>query len=142
MKLDKAAILIKKAALEFDKISIPILGLYDLTDSQYKVIKFILAKAPQGVRLADLEKYFSMTHPTAIGIVQNLQKKGLAQNAENPHDARSHYIVPTEKALAMREELTTVGNRLEAELTKNLTEIERKRLVSLLRKMLAINGED
>ena len=36
MRLDKAAILIKKAALEFDKISNAVLEEHDLTVSQYK----------------------------------------------------------------------------------------------------------
>lgn len=73
MKLDKAAILIKKAALEFDKISNGILEEYDLTTSQYKVMKYLYEESD--VRIVDLEKYYSMSHPTTIGIVQNLEKK-------------------------------------------------------------------
>ena len=41
MNIDKAAILIKKAALEFDKMSNPILAEYNLTASQFKVLKFL-----------------------------------------------------------------------------------------------------
>lgn len=138
MKLDKAAILIKKAALEFDKISNAVLEEYGLTASQYKVIKYIYEEAEQGVRITDLEKYYSMSHPTAIGIVRNLEKKGLIEYQKNPNDARSRYIVPTEKAIEKKDELDGLGSILEAGLTKNLLEDERLHLVELLRKMLNI----
>ena len=142
MKQDKAAILIKKAALEFDKISNAKLEPYDLTASQYKLIKYLYAEGENGVRITDLEKYFSLTHPTTIGIVQNLEKKGLTAYRENPSDARSRFIIPSEKANAARGELENLGEKLDSELTKNLTECERGQLIALLRKMLEINEEE
>ena len=141
MKQDKAAILIKKAALEFDKVTNTWLEQYGLTSSQYKVIKYLYEEADNGVRLVDLEKYYSMTHPTAIGLVQNLEKKGFVTYTQNPNHARSRFIVPTQRALDMREELESIGDGMEAELTKRLTEKERKELVGLLCKMLEITEE-
>ena len=141
MKQDKAAILIKKAALEFDKLSNAVLGEYGLTVSQYKVIKYLYEESDRGVRIVDLERYYSISHPTAIGIVQNLEKKGFAEYVENPNHARSRYIVPTEKALEMKTELEAVGDTLEDKLTENLNEDERKELVALLRKMLGLMEE-
>ena len=140
MKLDKAAILIKKAALEFDKISGAVLEKSDLTTSQYKVLKYLYAKSSNGVRTVDLENYFSMSHPTAIGIIQNLEKKGLVEYHENPKHARSRLIIPTEEAFRRKKELETVGSGLEKDLTKNLSEEERLQLVALLRKLLNLQG--
>ena len=136
MKIDKVAILIKKAALEFDKVSNSALEKYDITPSQYKVMKYLYEEYEDGVRIVDLEKYFSMSHPTAIGIVQNLEKKNLTEYRENPNNARSRFIVPTEEALKIKDELEGVGSDLESELTSRLTEKERERLVALLSKML------
>ena len=136
MKQDKAAILIKKAALEFDKMSGAVFEKADLTTAQYKVLKYLYEEAENGVRTVDLENYFSVSHPTAIGILQNLEKKGLVEYRENPHHARSRLIVPTEKAYSRQSELESIGSGLEGELTKNLTEEERQQLVSLLRKLL------
>lgn len=138
MKLDKAAILIKKAALEFDKISNAILEEYDLTTAQYKVMKYLYEEAENGVRIVDLERYYSMSHPTTIGIVQNLEKKGLAEYRENPNHARSRFIVPTNKAMEQKNRLESIGGTLEKRLTKNLSEEERQQLVALLRKMMEI----
>ena len=139
MNIDKAAILIKKAALEFDKVSNAVLEKYDLTTAQYKVMKYLYDEAENGVRIVDLEKYYSMSHPTAIGIVQNLEKKGLAAYQENPNHARSRFIVPTGKAMELKDELENIGNDLEAEFTKNLSDKERQRLVALLKKMMEIS---
>lgn len=140
MKLDKAAILIKKAALEFDKVSNSVLSEYNLTPSQYKVIKYVYEEQEQGVRITDLEKYYSMTHSTTIGIVQNLEKKGLVEYQDNPDDRRSRYIVPTAKAMEQKAELEGLGTVLESQLTSRLTEQERLQLVALLRKMLGLDA--
>ena len=141
MKQNKVAILIKKTSLEFDKVANTYLEQYDLTVSQYKVMKYVYSEADNGVRIVDLEKYYSMTHPTAIGIVQNLEKKGLVTYAPNPNDARSRFIIPTEKALDARGRLEGLGDAIDAELTKNLTDKERQHLVSLLCKLIEIPQE-
>ena len=141
MKIDYAAILIKKAALEFDKISNQLLENYDLTSAQYKVLKYLYEEAENGVRITDLERYYSMTHPTTIGIVQNLEKKGLIGYQDNPNDQRSRYIIPTKKAIDMHDDLVAIGEVLEKELTKNLNNKERKELVSLLKKVLDVPVE-
>ena len=141
MKIDKAAILIKKAALEFDKIANQTLEQYDLSAAQYKVMKYIFDEYENGVRLVDLENYSSMTHPTAIGLVQNLEKKGFCEYRENPNHARSRLIYPTDKALQLQAELEKVGGDLEQQLTQRLNDDEKKELIELLRKLLGIKGD-
>ena len=140
MELDKSAILIKKAALEFDKISNAVLGEYDLTTAQYKVMKYLYEEAENGVRIVDLEKYYSMSHPTTIGIVHNLENKGLVTYKKNPHNSRSRFIIPTKEALRMQKELEAVGERLEKNLTQRLSDAERHELVELLKKMIGLSG--
>lgn len=141
MRLDRTAILIKRASLRFDRISNAVLGKYDLTTGQYKVMMYLYANADKGVRTVDLDRYHEMTHQTTIGILKNLEKKGLISYKNNPNDARSRYIVPTEFAYEKREELEKAGDRLEAELTEKLTEQERQQLVGLLRKLMGIEKD-
>lgn len=136
---NKATILIKKAALEFDKNINAELEEYDLTHSQYRVMKYLYRNEGQGVRTVDLERFFSMSHPTAIGIVQNLEKKGLVRYRANPDNPHSRFIEPTEAGHDMKPTLYAVGEKLEAELTKNLSEEERLELVRLLRKMMGLD---
>ena len=102
MKLDVAAILIKKAALEFDKKANAVLEDYGRAISQYKVLKYLYSECDSGVKLVDLERYYSMTHPTAIGLVRALEEKGFIEYRDNLHHKRNRLIFPTAKALAGR----------------------------------------
>lgn len=142
MRTDKIAILIKKAALEFDKISNPVLAEYGLTASQYRVLKYLYMQPNETARIVDIERECSITHPTALGLVDNLSKKGFAVKIVNPEDARSKVISLTEKTRKMQDDLEGVGDRLEGTLTKNLTKKERQQMVFLLQKMLMKIGEE
>lgn len=141
MNIDKVAILIKKAALEFDKISNPILAQYDLTASQYKVLKYLYAQQSGAARVVDLERQYSMTHPTTLGLVDTLETKGFVTRIPNPLDARGKLVALTDKAKSMEEKLQNVGDSIEKRLTADLDENERKQLIALLQKLLKIGEE-
>lgn len=134
--LNKIAILIKKLSLEIDKFSNPLLEPYGLTISQYKILKYLLMCPDETVRQVDIERYFSMTNPTVTGLVQALEKKGMIERKVNPNDSRSKILCPTQKTLEMKETLYRLGSDLEGELTKDLSENERKELLRLLNKLL------
>ena len=136
MNIDKVAILIKRAALDAEKIQNPILQAYGLTVSQYKFLKYLYYEPKDSVRITDLENCFSMTHPAAIDILKVLEKKGYTKRIVNPEDARSKIVSLTEKAYAEREELEALGTEMENAVTKNLTEQEKKELIHLLKKLL------
>lgn len=138
----KTAILIKKAALVFDKIANEETAKHNLTPAQFRVLKYIFLEEENGVRITDLEKYYSISHPTTIGIVKNLKKKGLVDYKQNPHDGRSRYIVATPLALKEKDELVALGDTLENDLTHLLTESEKKHLSTLLEKMLGLDQEE
>lgn len=137
MNYDKVAILVKKAALTFEKMANPLLQKYDLTDAQYRILKYLFAHQAVAVRQVDLEKYYSMTHPTAIGLLDTLEKKGFVIRKPNPEDARSRVISLTDKALSMQEKLVGMGDSLEKQFTGSLAEEERVQLVELLQKLLS-----
>ena len=139
---DKAAILVKRAALEFDKISNPIFAAYDLTASQYKVLKYLYARENGAARIVDLEKEYSLTHPTTLGLVDMLESKGFVTRIPNPNDARGKLVALTEKSLAMKDELLVLGENIEKKLTANLDENEREQLIHLLQKLLNIEEFD
>ena len=138
MKLDKIAILAKITALECDKIQNRILAKYDLTSAQFKILRYLYSEPDESVRLIDLEKFFSLRHPTAIGIIQNLEKKGLIIRKANPHHARSRLIVLTEKARTMETQLDQAATAIENTLTEKINEEEKNLLLSIMKKMLAI----
>lgn len=138
MKIDKVTILVKKVSLEFSKLSNPIFLKYELTEAQYKILKYLYSHQNTVVRQVDLEKYFSLTHPTAIGLLENLEKKEFIRRRENPEDKRSRIILLEKRALEMQDELERLGDMLEEKMTENLTGEERSQLVFLLQKLLGI----
>ena len=136
INIDKIAILIKKLSLKIDKISNPILEPYDLTNSQYKILKYLLISPPETVRQVDIEHYFTMTNPTVTGLVQTLEKKGLVERKVNPNDSRSKILCPSRKTLDMKELLVSLGDSLEETLTMVLSVEEKQELLRLLKKLL------
>lgn len=134
---DSIAIMIKVLGQEFDKLSNKMLAKYDLTASQFKVLKIIMVAPAFSVRQIDIEAYFSMSNPTVTGIIQNLEKKELIERVENPEDKRSKVIRVTDKVRAMEDEITQIGSELEEIFTRKLTAEEKYILKTILNKMLA-----
>lgn len=138
MKTNSIAVLIKTASIEFDKISNPIFSEYNITMSQYRVLKFLYAQPEQSARVVDIEKSCSITHPTVLGLLKSLEKNGFISRTVNPDDARSKVIILTDKAKNMQSELEGVGNKIEGILTDSLSDDEKGQLRGLLQKLLKV----
>ena len=134
MNDQKVAILIKKLSLEFDKIAIPSLAPYDLTPTQFKILKYLYDH--ENVIGMDIQKEYSMTNPTVTGILQNMENGGWIKRITNPSDSRSKIIKLTKKAISKKDELYKLGEKLEKKFTKDLNESEQKKLLELLNKMM------
>lgn len=76
----------------------------ELTTMQRSVLNYILLSSMmRDVYQKDIEKEFDVRRSTATGILQLMEKNGLVYREGVPQDARLKRIVPTEKAIAMRE---------------------------------------
>ncbi len=138
MQQDKVAILIKKASLEFEKISNPYFAKYELTVAQYKILKYLYNEPSGTARVVDLEKYYSMTHPTTLGLLEYLEKKEFIKRIDNPNDKRGKLVALADKAQRMRDTLIPLGELIDDKFTESLTKQEKEQLVALLLKMLQI----
>lgn len=136
MNTNRISVLIKTASLEFDKMSNPILSEYELTTSQCRVLRFLYSQPNNSARVVDIEKECSITHPTVLGLLNILEKKGFLFRTVNPEDARSKLISLTEKAREMQTELENVVEGIDEILTENLSAEEKKQLSGLLKKLL------
>lgn len=141
MNGDRIAVLIKTASIEFDKMANPILAEYDLTASQCRVLNFLFLQQNQSARIVDIEKECAITHPTVLGLLDSLEKKGFVLKTVNPEDARSKLISLTPKAKDMQHELETVVAQIDHTWVKHLSEQERKELQKFLQKLLKIESE-
>ena len=133
MNGDRIAALIKTASIEFDKMANPILADYDLTASQCRVSKFLLMQQTQSARIVDIEKECVITHPTVLGLLDSLEKKGFVSKIVNPKDARSKLISLTPKAQEMQMELEATVANIDHVWVENLSEQERKACQKLLK---------
>ena len=134
--MKKIAILIKKSSLAFDKIANKALQPFEISHTQFLILKFLYLNKDKIVKQIDLEKHLSMSNPTITGILKNMEKSGLIERVEHPEDKRSRSILLTEKSLKMESALLLLGDQLDAELTKNLSEREKEQMIALLSKML------
>ena len=134
--MKKIAILIKKSSLAFDKIANKALQPFEISHTQFLILKFLYLNKDKIVKQIDLEKHLSMSNPTITGILKNMEKSGLIERVEHPEDKRRRSILLTEKSLKMESALLLLGDQLDAELTKNLSEREKEQMIALLSKML------
>lgn len=139
MSINIVAILVKKAALEFEKIANPYFAEYDLSSSQYKIIKYLYTQPTRTARVVDLERQYSMTHPTTLGLLDALEKKGFTTRIDNPNDARGKLVALTGKADSIQAELEALGAKIEDKLTERLSPNEKAALVVLLQKLIGID---
>ena len=142
MNTNRIAVLIKTASIEFDKMANPILADYDLTASQCRILKFLFIQQNQSARIVDIEKECAITHPTVLGLLDSLEKKGFVLKIVNPKDARSKLISLTPKAKSMQHELEIVVAQIDHTWVEHLSEQERKELQKLLLKLLRRESED
>lgn len=132
----KVSILIKRSALIFDKYANQLLGPYQLTSSQFRIL-MILYKAPAcSIRQADIETAFSMTNPTVTGLIHKLEKSGLVERMDNPTDKRSKLLALTAVAEEKRAEFIALADSIEKEMTKGLSDAEADILSELLMKVI------
>lgn len=136
MEDHKIAVLIKKASLEFDKLSNQILYPCELTHTQFKLLMHLYKNTQEAPRQIDLEKYFSMTNPTMTGVLRNLERKGLIIRVVHAKDKRSKLIELSDQAVAMKAEMMVAAQSLEQKITHHLTEKEQLELSRLLMRLL------
>lgn len=136
MTTDHIGILIKKTSQAFEKSASQVLAAYDLTPSQFKILKYVTLNPEASVRQIDLETYFGMSNPTVTGIIQNLEKKGMIYRQSHPDDKRSKIIILSEKAKNARHFILETSDNIEANFTKGLTPQEKDIMRTLLLKLL------
>ena len=134
----EASIMLKKASLKLERDAHRILAPLGLTLSQFKVIMVILLHYGNEARLADIETALTLTHPTALGIVDNLEREGFVTRVANPEDKRSRLICLTDKTCSMKAKLYEAGDQIEEALCAPLSKNEREEFTSILKKIVDV----
>ena len=112
-----------------------------LTISQARLLGFV-GRSGGSVMQRDIEGFLSVSHPTVVGIVSRLEKKGFVSCRTDECDRRNKLVSLTEKTEEMWEQLRAEMAEEERWLVRGLSQEEEDTLLALLRRILANLEED
>ena len=93
------------------------------TNMQRLVLHYILFRSPErDIYQKDVEKEFQIRRSTATGTLQILEKNGSIIREPVKQDARLKKLVPTEKAIGVRQHILENIRYIEALLSKGIPE--------------------
>lgn len=136
MKNQDIGYLIKKISVHQKSGMDASLSTYSLTSSQLHVL-FLLDRHGGEMTQKTLEEALGVSHPTVVGLVSRLEKQGFITTETDPDDRRHKKIVPTEKALNLKEELGRARRENERKMTNGFSEKELKQLNEYLQRIYA-----
>ena len=103
----------------------------ELTLSQVRVLEYVSDRGGR-VTQKSIEDYLDVTHPTVVGIVSRMEKKGYLLCYADQEDKRNKIVELTEKAVQISREMQNEIAGKEKELLQGLTEEEVKSLQRML----------
>ena len=103
-----------------------------LTFSQVELLMYLLDKNGEPVSPKELEQHFHLSHPTIIGTLQRMERKGLLRCEINPTDRRSRRIILLNKAYEMQKDITDQKQKLDRGFAAHMEEGQLEQLRKLL----------
>lgn len=92
-----------------------------LTFSQLYILIYLINIPTKSIPQKQIEHYFNIKHPTLIGILKRMEKKGLVRIEVDPHDHRSRLVFPLDKAFELGNEFCEDRKKMDKLITKNLS---------------------
>lgn len=107
-----------------------------LTSMQNRILHFILLRTMEKpLYQKDIEKEFNIRKSTATEILKLMEKNGFICRECSKKDARLKEIIPTQKALAMRQNVMESIRATEAKLRQGVSEADYETFMQVLKKM-------
>lgn len=104
---------------------------YGLTGPQVGYLSYIL-KFGGSLSQKELEKAAGVSHPTIVGVIGRLQKKGYVEVTTDEKDRRNRIVHLTDKARNVTEQLRKGGQEMDARMLEGMTGEEKQELSRLL----------
>jgi DNA-binding MarR family transcriptional regulator len=108
---------------------------YDITPPQFGILAMLWKQ--DGLSQTQLGSLGSMDRTTLGGIVDRLEKQGLAVRRDDPGDRRTYLIFLTDRGKELQGLLGPIADRSNDAVSANLTPAEKEQLIKLLKKMRA-----
>mgnify|MGYP001765290408 CR=1 FL=1 len=123
----------RRAALVVIELFLERMAAYDLRPVDFSVVSLIIHNP--GITSRQLCSALGMLPPNLVGMVNQLEKRGLIAKRPHPSDGRATGLHPTPACLALMQEAEKTALELEVEATSRLSVAERKTLIRLLKKV-------
>ncbi|MFN5178730.1 MarR family winged helix-turn-helix transcriptional regulator [Limnohabitans sp.] len=123
----------RRAALAVIEVFLQRMAPYGLRPVEFSVLSVILHNP--GVTSRQLCTALNLLPPNLVGLIQDLQARGLISKHPHPHDGRAFGLHPTAQGKALMVQAEATAQTLEAEQLERLTPAQRKTLLQLLQKI-------
>jgi DNA-binding MarR family transcriptional regulator len=107
------------------------LALIDIRPAQYSVLAVI--EANPGLSQSDLADFLGIERARLVRMLDRLEKRGLAQRKQSPHDRRSHALVLTAEGRKTLKRVKALAAQHEITLGEKLGPENRKAMIEMLR---------
>lgn len=138
--LEEISYLIKNIA---DKLKIRTekeLKKYDLTLSQSRVLLYLDSRDGEAMQ-KEIQSFLQMTHPTVIGLISRLERKGFVRTWINIKNKKEVVVSLTERSVFVVEDMERARNEREFLLREGMNEEEIEIFTDMLQRMQRnING--
>ena len=125
----------RRAALAIIGVFLERMAPYGLRPVDFSVLSLV-AHNP-GITSRQLCAALDILPPNLVGMVKNLEKRGLIERREHPTDRRAHGLHLTPVGRQLHTQAQATATELETEAVTRLTASERQTLIRLLRKVYA-----
>lgn len=106
---------------------------YDITPPQFGILAMLWKQ--DGLSQTQLGNLGNMDRTTLGGIIDRLEKQGLAVRRDDPGDRRTYLIFLSDKGKDFQSILGHIADETNNAISANLTLAEREQLIKLLKKM-------
>ena len=89
--------------------------------SQGKVLHFILIHSDDEIFQKDIEEEFGLRPPSATTLLKNMEGNGLITRVPIAYDGRYKRIIPSEKAMLLKDKVVREMEELEAKLVRDIS---------------------
>jgi len=123
----------RRAALAIIDVFLDRMSVYELRIVDFSVLSLIVHNP--GITSRQLCATLGLQAPNLVGMISNVEKRGLIHRLPHPQDGRAMGLHPSEAGLKMLRVAEKTASQLEIESTPRLSPEERKMLISLLKKV-------
>lgn len=135
-KKNSASILTRVTALYAGRLASAILSPMGLSLAEYKILYVCIHFPKIRITTSFLESHFQMSHSTAVGLLNHLEKDGWVRRIPDPENRRGKIVILTEYAEKNTEKLIRAGQELEDRFTANLTPEETREYIRISKKIM------